>query len=105
MVKFFEYKPNEGPEPGEVEKKLYYETWAKIDEVWSKDVEQAKANGSLSDLTITIRDTQGEYLLTNKHYIEIDMLEYKDKRYNVAQVQPDAQARDFIKIIAKLVSD
>lgn len=103
-VRFWSYRPNDGPEPGEAPKRLEYMTYAKIDEVWSKDLEQAKANGTLSDVTITIRDTHGEYVPSNKHYMEVELLEYGDRQYNIKHVQPDPQNRDFIKIIAGVVT-
>lgn len=99
-VTFFEFAPNDGPIPGEKKEKILYETWAKVDEVWTKDIELAKANGTLSDLTIHIRDTHGEYTPTNKHYIKIHAPEYEDLNYNIKQVMPDLQYRDFIKIVA-----
>lgn len=103
-VVFFEYAPNEGPEPGEEEKMVLYESWAKVDSVWLKDMETAKANGTLSDITITIRDPQGDFIPTAKHYLSVDAHEYKDKRYNVNHVQPDLQNKDFITIVARLMS-
>ncbi|WP_226677203.1 head-tail adaptor protein [Mesobacillus jeotgali] len=99
-VSFYEFGPNDGPEPGESEKQVLYETWAKVDEVWSKDIEIAKSNGTLSDLTITIRDPRGAFIPTNKHYIQVNAPEYEHLRYNVKQAQPDLQNRDFIKIIS-----
>ncbi|MFD2637693.1 phage head completion protein [Piscibacillus salipiscarius] len=103
-VIFYEYVPNEGPYPGEKEKNELFRTWAKVDEVWLRDAEQAKANGTLSDITITIRDPQAEYIPNNKHYVEIDAPEYQNKRYNVKQAQPDLQHKSFINVIASLTS-
>lgn len=103
-VTFYEYVPNDGPFPGEKEKKIIYETWAKIDEVWMKDFEIAKSNGTLSDLTITIRDPHGEFFPTNKHYVQINTHEYGHLKYNVKQAMPDLQIRDFIKVVAGVVS-
>lgn len=102
-VKFYSYSPNDGPEPGESKTKTEYVTWAKVDEVWSRDVAQAKSNNTLSDITITIRDTHGEYVPSNKHYIEVDLPEYRGKHYNVKHTQPDPQNRDFVKVIAGMV--
>ena len=99
-VTFFEFAPNDGPIPGEKKEKILYETWAKVDEVWTKDIELAKAKRTLSDVTIDIRDTHGEYITTNKHYIKIHAPEYEDLNYNIKQVMPDLQYRDFIKIVA-----
>ncbi|MGM9923172.1 MAG: phage head-tail adapter protein [Bacillus sp. (in: firmicutes)] len=103
-VTFYEYAPNDGPYPGEVEKKVLYETWAKVDEVWSKDIELAKSNGTLSDVTITIRDPQALFSPSNKHYVQIHAPEYQRLRYGVKQAQPDLQNRDFIKVISGVSS-
>ncbi|WP_182200094.1 phage head-tail adapter protein [Paraliobacillus salinarum] len=100
---FYEYAPNPGPEPGEQEKKPLYECMAKIDEVWLKDVERAKSNGTLSDITIVIRDPLQDFIPTDKHYIAIDHPQYIGKRYNVKHVQPDPQNSRFINVIAELV--
>lgn len=101
-ITFYEYAANEGPEPGESEKNVLYQPWAKIDSVWLKDLEVAKANGTLSDITITIRDPQADFIPNNKHYLSIDAPEYRDKRYNVKHVQPDLQNKGFITIVAGL---
>ncbi len=100
---FYEYKPNDGPEPGESEDYILYKAWAKVDNVWLKDLEIAKSNGTLSDVTITIRDPQDDYIPTNKHFLSIADLSYQDKRYNVKHVQPDLQNKQFITIVAGLV--
>lgn len=102
-VTFYEYAPNNGPEPGEEEKKTLFNAWAKIDEVWTKDIEQAKQNDTVSDLTITIRDPFPDYNPNNKHYISIDHPLYRNDRYNIKYVQADFRSKHFIKIIARLV--
>ncbi|WP_336866388.1 phage head-tail adapter protein [Peribacillus frigoritolerans] len=101
-ITFYEYAPNNGPEPGESEKKVLHQAMAKVDHVWLKDMEMAKSNGTLSDITITIRDPQADYIPTNKHFLSIDDAMYRDKRFNIKHVQPDLQNKDFIKIVAGL---
>lgn len=103
-VIFYEYVASDGPEPGTEKKQVLFKSWAKIDEVWLRDAELAKSNGTLSDITIIIRDPQGDYIPTNKHYVEIDAPEYKDKHYNIKEAQPDMQNKDFINVIAELRS-
>ncbi|MFD9626977.1 phage head-tail adapter protein, partial [Peribacillus muralis] len=65
------------------------------------DMEMAKSNGTLSDITITIRDPQADYIPTNKHILFIDNDMYQE-RYNIKHVQPDLQNKEFIKIVAGL---
>lgn len=103
-VIFYEYVANPGPEPGEDMKEILYRTWAKIDEVWLKDLELAKSQGTLTDVTITIRDPHSDYIPNNRHYVEIDAPEYQGKRYNIKHIQPDLQNRKFITIVAELKS-
>ncbi|MBK5446099.1 MULTISPECIES: phage head-tail adapter protein [unclassified Peribacillus] len=102
FITFYEYAPNNGPEPEESEKKILYEGWSKVVNVWLKDLEIAKSNGTLSDITITIRDPHADYIPTNKHYLSIDAPEYLDKRYNIKHAQPDLQNKEFITIVARL---
>ncbi|MCA1058115.1 head-tail adaptor protein [Rossellomorea aquimaris] len=102
-ITFYKYGANDGPLPGEKETEIEYKAWAKIDTVWLKDMEIAKSNGTLSDLTITIRDPLADFIPNNKHYISIDAPEYQDRRYNVKHVQPDLQSHSFINVIARLV--
>ena len=103
-VTFFEYVPNTGPEPGEKPKKVLFECLAKVDNVWMKDLEQAKTNGTIEDITITIRDPLDDYIPTNKHYIEIDARGYRGKHFNVKADFPDPQNNAFIKIVGGLNS-
>lgn len=103
-VTFYEYEPVKGPMPSERPKKVLFECLAKIDGVWLKDMEQAKANNTLSEVTIIIRDPIGSYTPSNKHYVEIKDDLYP-KPYNVKHVQPDVQNRSFINIIGKLKDD
>lgn len=101
-VEFYEYKPVNGPLPEEKEHKKIFSCWAKVDELWLKDLELAKQNGTTSDVTIIIRDPMDSYVPTNKHYLTIIDPMYKDIRYNIKHVQPDVQDRSFINIVAEV---
>lgn len=101
-VTFYEYKPKPGPYPGEEEKQVLFTCWAKIDEMWLKDQELAKSNGTMSDVTIIIRDPLGDYVPSNKDYLSIDDRLYKNVRYSIKHVQPDVQDRNFINVVAEV---
>lgn len=92
--------PNDGPEAGEEVSGVVYECWAGVDNVWMKDHEQAKANGTLEDLNLFIRDTRGTFIPTNTHAISILNPLYEGKMYDVKSVQPDMKDRRFITIVA-----
>lgn len=103
-VIFYEYAPNEGPEPGEKVKRILYKCFAKVDNVWMKDLEQAKSNGTIEDITLTIRDPLEDYIPTNKHYLSVDARGYRDKHFNIKTDFPDPQNNAFIKIVAGVSS-
>lgn len=105
-VAFYEYRPKkDSPYPDEMEYNELYSCWAKAETVWIKDLETAKANNTTSDVTLIIRDPRGSYIPTNKHFLKIDTIEYKDFVYNITSSQPDLQNRDFITIVASLKDD
>ena len=101
-VEFYEYEPVEGPEVGEEVKNSFFVSFAKIDEVWMRDLELAKYNGTVSDLTISIRDPFKVYVPTNKHLLKIYAAGYEKTVYKIKEVQPALQSRDFVKIIAEV---
>ena len=102
---FYEYKPVEGPYPGEEEERVVYTCWGKVQQVWLRDLEQAKQNNTVSDVTLTIRDPLQEFIPTNRHFLRIETYDYKHLVYNVTSSQPDLQHRDFITIVASLKDD
>lgn len=102
-VSFYEYAPNDGPEPGEQEKHVLFECFAEVQKVWLRDLEQAKANGTLEDITVRIRDPYGSFTPDNKHYIGVNDRNHFGKRYNIKSVQPDSRNNGFLIVIAGLV--
>ena len=102
-VIFYEYEEKSGPTPGQKQKKSLFKCLAKVDGVWLKDLERAKQNGTLSEVTIKIRDPIGSYVPSNKHFVEINDPLYPEP-YNIKHVQPDVQDRSVINIVGKLTS-
>lgn len=100
-VTFYGYGPKSGPDPGENEEQTLFQCFAKIDEVWLRDMETAKANGTLSDVTLTIRDPHGSYVPTNKHYVSIQSTYYSEAPFRVKEVQPNLQDHRYINVIAE----
>ncbi|MGH2319393.1 phage head-tail adapter protein [Planococcus sp. SE5232] len=102
-VSFYEVAPNDGPEAGESVTRVLYECFAEIVKVWRSDMEQAKANNTLEDITVKIRDPYESFTPDNKHYIGINDRNYFGKEYHIKSVQPDTQNVGFILVIAGLV--
>ncbi|MCA1021797.1 phage head-tail adapter protein [Halobacillus litoralis] len=100
-IHFYKFQGNGGPMPGGTKEEKVFTAWAKIDSVWMKDLEIAKANGTLSDITIIMRDPLHEFVPSNLHFIKIDTPAYQNQKFNVKQVQPDLQNKQFINVIAE----
>lgn len=101
-VKFLGAKPAPGPYPGETVDTELFRTWASVDEVWTKDIELAKSTGTLTDVTIYIRDPRGDYMPDNRDYFEIDAQGYHGKQYAIEDVKPNLRDRRLVRIVGRL---
>lgn len=103
-ITFWEYKPSKGPEPGELQKKILYQTRAEIYDPSLKDLEILNGKGSKKALTMVVRDPGRKYVPNNKHYVEI--LDYRlEGIWNIMDVRPDITENRFLTILLGLTSD
>lgn len=105
-VEFYEYIPNEGPEPGEEKKKILFSCTCLAYSPSMKDMEILSAKGTKEGLTIKIRDPHEDYIPTNKHKVFID--DYRidpQKIWEIKNVSPDFEDNRFIKIVLGVVSE
>lgn len=102
-VDFYEYGPS-GPEPGDYEKTSLFTCFAEVYNSSMKDLELLSTVETKEAVTITIRDTKGEYTVTNKHFVEIFDYRYTGKRFNVIDVRHDVTNNDFVTVVLGLKS-
>lgn len=98
-VIFYEYKPSNGPEPGEEKKSILHECTAELYNPSMKDIDIMKIKETNEAVTIRIRDTHGEYLPANDHKVDIDDYRYSMKTWEVIDVRPDPKDNRFITIL------
>lgn len=103
-VSFFEFKPSDGPEPGEEEKKELYSCTCLVYNPSSKDRDILQSKGTKEAVTIKIRDPYTDYLPSNKHKVILDDFRYKDKVWDIVDHAPDIENNDFVKIILGITS-
>nr|DAR25540.1 MAG TPA: head closure knob [Caudoviricetes sp.] len=103
-VSFFEFKPSDGPEPGEEEKKELYDCTCLVYNPSSKDRDILQSKGTKEAVTIKIRDPFTDYLPSNKHKVVLDDFRYKDKVWDIVDHAPDVENNDFVKIILGITS-
>lgn len=96
---FYEFTPDNGPEPGQNKKNTLHECFAEIYNPSMKDMEIMKATGTKEAITLRIRDAGKEYVPTNKHFFEVSDYRYTGKVFNIISVAPDIQNNKFIKVI------
>lgn len=103
-VSFFEFKPSDGPEPGEEEKEELYYCTCLVYNPSSKDRDILQSKGTKEAVTIKIRDPHTDYLPSNKHKVILDDFRYKDKVWDIVDHAPDIENNDFVKIILGITS-
>lgn len=101
---FYVYRPLEGTQPGEEVKHILFKCFVRVDEIYKSQLEQAKANETLHDVTVTMRDPLETYIPDEKHRFELDMRGYKGKHFNIKRVQPDSKNFGYLTIIASVQS-
>ena len=93
-----------GGKPGkEYSEDTLFNCWASIENVWLKDIQQAKANNTETDLTITIRDPLNTFEIKKTHAVKILNGRFKDKIYDISLIQNDFQDSRFVTLICKQV--
>ena len=103
-VSFFEFKPSDGPEPGEEKKEELYNCTCLVYNPSSKDRDILQSKGTKEAVTIKIRDPYTDYLPSNKHKVVLDDFRYKDKVWDIVDHAPDVENNDFVKIILGITS-
>lgn len=108
-VSFFEFVPNDGPEPGELEKEELYKCTALVYNPSMKDMSILDAKGTKEALTIKIRDPHKCYLPDNKHKVEVkdyrcEKADGSLKVWEIVDVAQDFEDNRFVKIILRLTS-
>lgn len=98
-IRFFEYAPSTGPEPGEEEKRVLHECFAEVYNPSMKDMELMNTVGTKQGVSVNIRDTKGGFVPNNDHFAEILDYRYKGVLWNVVDVKSDLQNNAFTKII------
>lgn len=100
-VSFYAYKPNVGPEPGEIEREKLFDCFCEVYSASSKDFEiiASKNTTVKTAVTIRIRDSFGEFYPSTEGYAELHDYRYNSMRFNIVDVRPDLVEQDFITVL------
>jgi hypothetical protein len=104
-VEFFQSRPHTGPEPGEQENQTIFNWFAEIYNPSMKDLEILNSKTTKQAVTLTIRDPQTDYIVSNKHYVEVMDRRYSGIRWNIVDVRNDFTDNRFITILLAVYDD
>lgn len=104
-VAFYSYQAMPGPMPGEEENQVLYNCFAEIYNPSMKDLEILNSKATKLAVTITIRDPQTNYIVSNKDYVEILDRRYSGIRWNIIDVRNDFTNNQFITILLGVTND
>lgn len=100
-VTFFEFKPTDGPEPGDELEKEFYACTALV---YNPSMKDRDILGTKEGVTIKIRDPHQTYIPTNKHKVKIQDFRYENKIWEIVDVSPDLEANSIVKIVLEKIS-
>lgn len=100
-VTFFEFKPSNGPEPGDEQEKELYACTALV---YNPSMKDRDILGTKEGVTIKIRDPHQSYIPTNKHKVKIQDFRYEKKTWEIVDVSLDLETNSIVKIVLELIS-
>lgn len=98
-VRFYEFIPNEGPEPGDEPKKVVFKTMCEAYNPSMKDLELLNSSNTKQALTILMRDPLKQFQPNNKSVVEVLDFSYAGLFWDVSNISHDPNNHKFIKVI------
>ena len=96
---FYTSKVEEGVDGRDVSYKKAFYTMGQVYSPSFKDIEIATGKAMKAKMTLKIRDPLDDYQPDNRHFVEVEDLRLKGKKWQIIDVRPDYDNRDFLKVI------
>lgn len=96
---FYTSKVKEGVDGRDVSYKKAFYTMGQVYSPSFKDIEIATGKALKAKMTLKIRDPLDDYQLDNRHFVEVEDLRLKGKKWQIIDVRPDYDNRDFLIVI------
>ena len=96
---FYTSKVKEGVDGRDVSYKKAFYTMGQVYSPSFKDIEIATGKALKAKMTLKIRDPLDDYQPDNRHFVEVEDLRLKGKKWQIIDVRPDYDNRDFLKVI------
>lgn len=98
-VTFYTSKVAEGLDGRDVSHEKVFYTMGQVYSPSMKDIEIATGKAMKAKMTVKIRDPLSDYQPDNRHFVEVGDIRLKDKKWQIIDVRPDYDNRDFLIVV------
>ena len=96
---FYTSKVKEGVDGRDMSYKKAFYTMGQVYSPSFKDIEIATGKAMKAKMTLKIRDPLTDYQPESRHFVEVEDLRLKGKKWQIIDVRPDYDNRDFLIVI------
>ncbi|AXQ79427.1 phage head-tail adapter protein [Streptococcus chenjunshii] len=98
-IVFYSAKINEGIDGRDVAYEQVYATFAEVYNPSNKDITIANSISTKASYTVKMRDPLNAYQPSNKHYIEIRDPRLIGTKYQIIDIRPSFDERQFLTVV------
>ena len=96
---FYTSKVEEGVDGRDVSSKKAFSTMGQVYSPSFKDIEIATGKAMKAKMTLKIRDPLSDYQPKNEHFVEVGDIRLSGKKWQIIDVRPDFDNRDFLIVV------
>ena len=96
---FYTSKVEDGVDGRDVSFKKAFYTMGQVYSPSMKDIEIASGKSMRAKMTLKIRDPLADYQPENQHFVEVGDIRLANKKWQIIDIRPDYDNRDFLLVI------
>lgn len=96
---FYTSQVEEGVDGRDVSYKKAFYTMGQVYSPSMKDIEIASGKSMRAKMTLKIRDPLADYQPENQHFVEVGDIRLANKKWQIIDIRPDYDNRDFLIVI------
>ena len=96
---FYTSQVEEGVDGRDVSYKKAFYTMGQVYSPSMKDIEIASGKSMRAKMTLKIRDPLADYQPENQHFVEVEDIRLTNKKWQIINIRPDYDNRDFLIVI------
>nr|DAE07885.1 MAG TPA: head closure knob [Siphoviridae sp. ct7xv9] len=96
---FYTSQVEEGVDGRDVSYKKAFYTMGQVYSPSMKDIEIASGKSMRAKMTLKIRDPLADYQPENQHFVEVEDIRLTNKKWQIIDIRPDYDNRDFLIVI------